>query len=717
MEERNDLIDRRFIHYDEAGRALIRKAYAVAAAALKEELRDSGRPFIEHPLQVASILADEIGLQADAVAALFLHEATRKQNLVLPPEEFGEEILTVVDGLNKISTIKPKDTRLEAENYRRLIIQYSTDPRVVVIKLADRLEIMRSIGSLPKLTRERKLLETLLLYIPIAHQLGLYRLKSEMEDIYFRYAEPEEYRLITNKLKATEKDREQLTEEFIGPLQRKLREAGIRYRLKVRTKTAYSIFKKMQRQKVPFEGVYDVFALRFIIGCDGDLAEEKRLCWAVYSYVTEEYEPDTSRLRDWITTPKSNGYESLHITVKNREGAYLEVQIRTERMDDIAENGHAAHWAYKGISREQNLDEWLKTVRRNLEQPQAVRPEDLPQPPSREIFVFTPTGELRILSAGATLLDFAFLIHSNLGLRCTGGKINGKAVSLREKLKTGDAVEILTGKNQKPSSDWLSFAVTSKARTKIKQALREAEFKKAAEGKELLARRLKNWKLSFPDDLMAEFMKKYRYSGVNSLYAEIGDGLMDLNLIKSYLLEQERAVRDAAAAEPAETAREEWKSGNARAGDDLIVINAEDLKGLDYKMAKCCNPVYGDEVFGFVTRNDGIKIHRLSCPNAARLMEKYAYRIHKVRWAETPSTGSFQVGLRISAQMEASVINEIMDIIGDFRASLRTFHLSEDAVHGLYHISLKISVPSHTELDKVLSQLRQHRHILRVSRN
>ena len=719
----NDLIDQKFNHYDENDRELIRKAYEIAKEALKDDVRDNGHPFIEHPLNVASIVADEIGLQADSVIALFLHEATRKHSEIdIRSANFDEEIYTIVDGLNKISTIKPKDTRLEAENYKKLIIQYSTNPKVTVIKIADRLEIMRNLGMFPKLTRERKILETLMLYIPLAHQLGLYNIKSEMEDIYFRYADPEQYRLITNKLKATEKDREKLTSEFIEPLKKTLSEKNIKYKLKVRTKTAYSIFKKMQVQKVPFEGVYDVFAIRFIIDCDENIDVEKSLCWDVYSYVTNEYEPDTSRLRDWVTNPKANGYESLHITVKNKDGAYLEVQIRTKRMDDIAENGHASHWSYKGISHEATIDNRLKTVRYNLEHPQAVNPEDVPQPPSKEIFVFTPSGELRILATGSSVLDFAFNIHSNLGTRCTGAKVNGKPVSIRHKLSTGDIVEIMSGKNQKPSQDWLNFVVTSKARNKIKQMLREAEFKKAADGKELLGRRLKNWKLSFPDDVMGDFMKKYKYSTVNALYASIGDESLDINLIKNYILEHDRLVQEAldeqkaADMEASEAARDHWKTHNSRVGDDIIVINTEDLKGLDYKMAKCCNPVYGDDVFGFVTRNDGIKIHRMSCPNAARLLEKYSYRIHKVKWAETPSTGSFQAGLRISAEMDPTVVNEIMDVINVFKASLRTFHMSEDPVHGLYNISMKISVPSNMELDKVMSVLRQNKHIEKVNR-
>ena len=559
-----------------------------------------------------------------------------------------------------------------------------------------------------------------MLYIPLAHQLGLYNIKSEMEDIYFRFAEPEQYRAITNKLKATERDRIRLTDEFIEPLKKTLSDNGIHYKLKIRTKTAYSIWRKMQKQKVPFEGVYDVFAIRFIIDCEPDAKTEKDLCWKVYSYVTEEYEADTKRLRDWVTNPKPNGYESLHITVKNKSGASLEVQIRTKRMDDEAENGQASHWSYKGIKHEAQLDKWLTSVRYALEHPHEGSPDELPQPPSKEIFVFTPSGELRILPAGATVLDFAFNIHSGLGVRCSGGRINGKAVSIREKLKTGDVVDIMSGKNQKPSSDWLSFVVTSKARNRIKQELNEEEYKKAAQGKELLGRRLKNWKLELTDEVLAELLKKLKYATLNSFYAAVAGGDVDVNDVKNYILDRDRLNAEAIeAAKEAEAERlgarsAEW--GNRHSSDDILVLNARDLKGLDYKMSKCCHPVFGDDVFGFVTRTEGIKIHRISCPNAARLISAYPYRIQKVKWADSPTGGSFQSTLKIVTDNESSVIGQITEIVNTFKASLRTFNVSENNRGGTYEITMRISVPSNMELDKVISQIRILKHVTKVSR-
>ena len=728
-----DLTEQKFSQFDEASRALVSRAYGIASRVLSGEVRGNGHPFIEHPLNVALIASDEIGLPADCVAAVFLHEATRKHPEIdlrkgtLPGDVtialggFPEDVYKMVDGLNKISTIKPKDTRLEAENYKKLIVQYSADPRVTVLKIADRLEVMRSLDLFPKSSRENKILETLMLYIPLAHQLGLYNIKSEMEDIYFRYAEPEEYRAITNKLKATERDRERLTQDFIEPLKKKLSDAGIQYKLKIRTKAAYSIWRKMQNQKVPFEGIFDVFAIRFIVDCEQDPKVEKDLCWKVYSYVTEEYEPDTNRLRDWITNPKPNGYESLHITVKNRDGAYIEVQIRTRRMDEEAENGQASHWAYKGIKHEKQLDKWLTSVRYALEHQQKNSPEDLPQPPSKEIFVFTPSGELRILPAGASVLDFAFHIHSGLGVRCTGGRINGKAVSIKEKLTTGDVVDIMSGKNQKPSSDWLNYVVTSKARSKIKQELNEDEFLKAAQGKELLGRRLKNWKLEFPDDMLADYLKKWHYSTQNSFYAAISDGDIDVNDVKNYILDYAKMASLAVeAAKEAEAAREESRAGewgDKPATDDILVLNARDLKGLDYKMAKCCHPVFGDDVFGFVTRTEGIKIHRISCPNAARLISAYPYRIQKVKWAESPAGGSFQSSLKIVTGMESSIIGQITEIVSLFKASLRAFNVVENPRSGTYEISMRISVPSNMELDKVISQIKNLKNVIKVVRS
>ena len=712
-----------FPRYDDAGIELICRAYEIASETLKEHTRGNGHPFIEHPVAVARIACDEIGLSAECIAAVFLHEATRfHPETDITSGGFGKDVYTIVDGLNKISTIKPKDTRLEAENYKKLIVSYSRDPRVTVLKIADRLEVMRSLELFPKASRERKVLETMMLYIPLAHQLGLYNMKSELEDIYFRYAEPEQYRAITNKLKSTERDRQKLMTQFIEPLKQKLSDEGIQYKLKVRTKTALSIYRKMQKQKVSFEDVFDVFAIRFVIDCEGDIKAEHALCWKVFSYVTEEYESDTKRLRDWISNPKPNGYESLHITVKNKEGSFLEVQIRTKRMDDMAESGLASHWSYKGIRHEETLDKWLTAVRKALESPigsesdpmSAYYEDEVHELPTRNIFVFTPSGELRQLPAGATVLDFAFDIHTNLGVKCTGGKVNGKAVRINEKLKTGDIVEIMSGKNQKPSADWLNIVVTAKAKNKIRQKLSEAEFNKAADGKELLTRRLKNWKMELEDDVLAAILKKLQLKTIKAFYEAIGNGDIDVADVKVMIQEIKTGTGEMIEAEDdrkTKTIIQEKSSG-----DDILVIDAKNVKGLDYRMAKCCNPVFGDDVFGFVTRTEGIKIHRMSCPNAARLIEMYPYRIQKVRWSDSPSSGNFQTGLRITTALEPYVINEIMDIVNSFRASVRMFNVVENNRQGTYEITMKIAVPSNLELDKVTSQIRILKNVLKINR-
>ena len=716
-------IDELFPRYDQSGKELISKAYDIAAEALKDMTRGNGRPFLDHPDAVARIADEEIGLSAECIAAVYLHEAMRfKPETDITSAGFGKDIYTIVDGLNKISTINPKDTRLEAENYKRLIVSYSKDPRVTVLKIADRLEVMRSLEMFPKASRERKVLETMMLYIPLAHQLGLYNIKSELEDIYFRYAEPEQYRAITNKLKSTEGDRQKLMTQFIEPLKQKLSEEGINYKLKVRTKTALSIYKKMQKQKVPFEGVFDVFAIRFIIDCEEDRAVEHALCWKVFSYVTEEYESDTKRLRDWISNPKPNGYESLHITVKNREGSFLEVQIRTKRMDDMAESGLASHWSYKGIRHEATLDKWLTAVRKALESPlgsegdpmAAYYEDEVHEIPTKDVFVFTPSGELRKLPSGATVLDFAFDIHTNLGIKCIGGKINGKAVRINERLQTGDIVEIMSGKNQKPSTDWLNIVVTSKAKNKIRQKLSEAEFKKAADGKEILGRRLKNWKMELDHETLAAILKKLQLKTINSFYAAIGDEQLDVAEVKNMILELTQGQQEQqASAEPEKKARE---AIHEKGTDDILVIDAKNVKGIDYRMAKCCNPVFGDDVFGFVTRTEGIKIHRMSCPNAGRLMDMYPYRIQKVKWSENPSSSNFQTGLRVIAALEPSVINEIMDIVNSFRASLRMFNVAENDRQGTYDITMKIAVPSNLELDKVTSLIRNLKNVIKINR-
>lgn len=619
--------------YDQESRSMVVSAYTAAEESLKDKKRDNGKPFIDHPLGVAEIVSSMIGLTPDAVAAIFLHEANRFQGTTAEEinsspmlerfrKDYPKDIIDIVIGLNKISFIRLQETNLDEERYRKLIISYSTDPKVVLIKLADRLELMRNVGSLTPAKRKVKMMESMLLYIPLTHQLGLYNIKTEMEDLFLRYTEPEKYKEISRKLKETAPAREALVEEFIKPLEIKLKQDGIKYELKARTKSPYSIWKKMLAQKLPFEDICDIFAIRFIIEAPDDREREAELCWRVYSLVTEEYEPDTNRLRDWISKPRPNGYESLHTTVKNTRGDVVEVQIRTERMDFNAEQGNAAHWSYKGIKSQGGLTDWLNSVRNLMKEGKNRDYEHVPAV-LNEILVYTPAGDLRQLHKGATLLDFAFEIHTNIGLRCTGGRINGKMASIKEELNTGDVVEIITSKNQRPSEGWLNFTVTSKARAKIRQKLKEEENKRATIGKELLARRLKNWKLTLGDEALNELVKKLKFKTVNEFFGAIGDGRLDPMEVKEFLTEARTSAH-------IEDERIRPVINPDRLAESLVL--PKKLQGITVKISRCCHPSKGDPVFGFITIKEGVKIHRDDCPNASRLKTNYPYRVIAVNW-------------------------------------------------------------------------------------
>lgn len=705
--------------YNEEERRSITDAYKVAEQSLEGIRRGNNSPFIGHAAGVAHIVAKELGLMSDAVVATFIHEALRFDETILDSvsKRFSPDIIDMAISLNKIAAINPKDTRLEAENYRKLIISYSSDPRVSLIKLADRLEVIRNIELLPKSNQKKKITETIMLYVPLAHQLGLYNLKSELEDRFLKYTEPEQYRTITNKLKATERDRENMARNFIIPLREKIDRSGIRYELKTRTKSAYSIWKKMQVQNVPFEMVYDLFAVRFIIDSEPVKEIEHELCWKVYSMVTEEYTPDPSRLRDWLTIPKRNGYESLHTTVTDRSGNSIEVQIRTKRMDDKAENGDASHWMYKGIKRVDSLEKWLSAVKKMLESPDPEKYKQVSDTVLNEIFVFTPTGDLRRLPAGACVLDFAFDIHTNFGLKCSGAKIDGKLVSIKEKLKTGNVIELMSNKNQKPSQDWLNFVVTSKARSKIRQKIKEEETKKAGAGRELLERRLKNWKLEINDEMLHELCKKYKYKSVIEFYSALGEGLADISEIKSFItnyLENDHPHQE----REKERVKQKSAENEKEYPTDFLVIDGK-LNNVGYKMAKCCNPIFGDDVFGFVSIKEGIKIHRISCPNAARLFDNYPYRIQKVKWKESVKSSNFQSTLKVVTIDDPTVNQVIIDRIHSFNISIRSLYTKERESRksgGSYDIYIQISVSNNQQLDKLISTIKKVRGVTNVIR-
>lgn len=698
----------------------ITAAYRIAEEAMKDKFRENRHPFIEHPLGVARIVAEDIHLGYESVIAVFLHETIRfypdvLQNL--PKGAFSQEVIDIARSLNKIAAIKPKETRLEAENYKRLIVSYSRDPRVMLIKIADRLDVMRNIDLLPKASQERKVTETMFLYIPIAHQLGLYGIKTELENIFFRCTEPERFREITNKLKATAAEREELLNAFLIPIKRRISETGLKVSYKQRTKAAWSIWKKMQKQDIPFEKVMDLLAVRIIIDTPaGNPEREKELCWKVYSIVTDEYQPDTTRLRDWISKPKSSGYESLHITVRFRGDIFVEVQIRTARMDDEAEHGHASHWAYKGIKEEKGLTPWLQSVRNILESDNRNDYEYVSRFLSEDVFVFTPDGELRRLPKGATVLDFAFNIHTNLGIKCIGATIDGKPASIKDRLQTGQVVEIKSGKNQRPSPDWLNFVVSSKARNKIRLKLKEEALKKAATGKELLERRLKNWKMELSDEDVGNLCKKYKLKNISDLLAAIADNKVDIMDIKSYISRKQQGSEEHNPTPAAKETPAPGQTARRDNPDDYLVIDGK-LSNVSYKMARCCNPIYGDEVFGFVSVKEGIKIHRMSCPNAARLIENYPYRIQKVRWKQTAATSSFQTTVKAITD-DSAAYPAIIQTVTDFGASLRSSSMTPRSGRnaGEFDVRMQIYVSSNSLLDKIISAIRKTRGVLSAVR-
>ena len=691
---------------------LLKKAFRVAANAHKEKRRENGDPFIFHALAVAQIVVDEIGLKGTAAISVLLHETSQINGFGDDDfaKEYNQEVATIVTGLNKISKIDPKTSSSEVENYRQLVISYSADPRVILIKLADRLDVMRHLYFFADSKQVKKANETLTLYAPLAHRLGLYSVKTELEDLSLKYTEPADYIHIVNKLEETAKERNTYIEKFIKPIVAGLDQYGQRYEIKSRTKSIFSIWKKMKKQKIPFEEVFDLFAIRIIL--ESELPLEKAECWRTYSIVTEKYIPNPERMRDWISVPKSNGYESLHATVIGPEGKWVEVQIRTRRMDEIAEMGIAAHWKYKGIRQQQGIDDWLTDLRNLLEQAEDSNEmaESLKQLDSyqKEIFVFTPNGDLKKLPSGATVLDFAFEVHSKLGVSCVGAKVNNRLASIKDALKNGDQVEIITSKNQKPTKDWLSFAITSKARSKIKQSLKEEELKVANIGKELLLRRLKNWKLELTDEMASQFIKKNKIRSITEFYAMLANEKIDIADIKTYIETADLVEEKSSAPEIAYAQPKEQESG------DFLVID-EHLANVDYKLATCCNPIFGDDIFGFVTISHGIKIHRTSCPNAKSMIERYSYRIVKAKWQQTRESSSFQTTIRIIGEDQIGLFNRISEVLTkELKVSLRS--ASFDTKGGVFEGKIKVFVGNIKQLDMIIHRLHRIKGVIKASR-
>lgn len=700
-----------------------RKIYHYFNKAIKDGTvqRDTfGLNPILNGLCTAQIAIEEIGLGRDGVVAIMLYSIMEEQ----PDEQnvsadFGESVNRIIHGLLRIRELYKKSPVIESENFRNLLLSFAEDMRVILIMIADRVNLMRQIRDTDnEEARHRISEEASYLYAPLAHKLGLYKLKSELEDLSLKYLEHDAYYLIKEKLNATKKSRDAYIERFIGPIQQRLEEAGLKFHMKGRTKSIHSIWQKMKKQKCGFEGIYDLFAIRIIIDSP-QLEKEKMLCWQAYSIVTDMYQPNPKRLRDWLSVPKSNGYECLHITVLGPENKWVEVQIRTERMDEVAERGLAAHWRYKGVKGENNVDEWLNSIRSALESGDNLQVMDQFKMDlyEDEVYVFTPKGDLLKFPKGATILDFAYHIHSGIGNTCVGGRINGKAVSIREVLHSGDTIEILTQSNQKPKRDWINLVYTSRAKSKIRLAIKDAEHKDGILAKEALERRFKNKKVDVEESIMSHTIKKLGFKVVSDFYRAIADEKLDINtVVDKYINIRDHELNPNATA-PTRSA-EEFNYYNpseniVKGNDDVLVID-RNLKGLEFSLAKCCRPIYGDPVFGFVTVNGGIKVHRQDCPNAAELRKRFGYRIVKARWSGK-GTSQYSITLRIIGNDDIGIVNNITNIISkEEKIMMRSININSH--DGLFSGNLDVILEDTSKLEALLKKLRTIRGVKQVIR-
>ena len=701
---------------DKTDRKLIRLAFDTALEAHKDMRRRSGEPYIYHPIAVATIAAEEIGLGATSVVCALLHDVVEDTHLSLEDIRglFGPKVEKIIDGLTKISGVFDQKSSLQAENFRKMLLTLSDDVRVILIKLADRLHNMRTLDSLPREKQLKIASETAYLYAPLAHRLGLYAMKTELDDLALKHTEPEVYRTIAQKLQQTKKDRDKFIHDFVRPLKEEFQKMGFKAEIKGRPKSINSIWNKMKKQQVPFEEIYDLFAIRIIL--DTPYEQEKADCWRAYSIVTDYFVPNPDRLRDWISTPKANGYESLHTTVMSNSGKWVEVQIRSIRMDEIAEKGYAAHWKYKETAAENALDEWLSRIREMLENAEANAIDFLDDFKlnlfADEIFIFTPSGDLKTMPSGSTALDFAFEIHTDIGERCIGAKINHKLVPISHKLHSGDQVEILTSSKQHPKEDWLAFVITAKAKSKIKTALKEQKRKLADDGREKLERRLRNLKVNIKTLNINDLLIFYKVPTVLDLYHRIAIEAIDLKNLKDFFTEDGVQIQKPINNKPDGQSFEELVK-NVRGSADMLVIG-ENIDKIDYKLSPCCNPIPGDDVFGFITVSEGIKIHRTNCPNAIQLMSKHGYRIVKAKWTGQKEI-AFLAGIRINGADEVGVVNNITRVISnELKVNMRS--ISIDSNEGLFEGTIMLFVHDTEHLKKLMAKLSHVNGILSVTR-
>ncbi len=699
----------------------VRKALEILVEYLGDKKTITGQSSVIHALSVARIVIDEMGLGFPSLIASILHDCAGKIDLKDNKTEklFGSNVIKVLKGLANIENIETTRSTYQAENFLKLILSLADDIRVILIKLVERLEYMRNLKGAKIDIRLRLASESYFLYAPLAHRLGLYMLKSEMEDRAMMFLDPAAYKMIDEKLKQTTSSRNRLIRDFSAPLKEEMDKQNIKYEIKGRTKSIHSIWQKMKRQGVEFDEVYDVFAIRIIL--DTAREKEKADCWKVYSLVTDLYQPNPSRLRDWISVPKSNGYESLHTTVIGPRKKWVEVQIRSTRMDEIAEKGLAAHHKYKGAEGDKAIDKWLLHMREILESADEEDKELIEHVRSGlysdEVFVFTPRGDLRRLAAGATVLDFAFEIHTQVGEKCVGAKVNGKNVGIKHILENGDQVAVITSKNQKPKRDWLSFVATGKAKGRIKSALNAEKVQLAAEGKAILVRRLKNWKIAYNDSLVKSLLDHFRLPNATELYYQIQNEKIDLQDIKDYLKtagqrkepdvkENEQIIQQA----PEEV--DSRLTADDMFGDYLIIDDK--LEGLDYKLSKCCNPVPGDKIFGFVTIAEGVKIHRVNCPNAPNLMANYPYRVLMARWTKTEDSPAFQTGIRIVGIDDHAMITKIYEVLTSYKVNLRNFKYENH--DGMFEGIIYLFVPNTNILNGLIRKILSIDGVLKASR-
>ena len=687
---------------------MIRLAFNMALESHQDMRRKSGEPYIYHPIAVAQIAAEEIGLGTTSIVCALLHDVVEDTDITLEDieREFGKKVAKIIDGLTKISGVFDYNSSLQAENFRKMLLTLADDVRVILIKLADRLHNMRTMDFMPRDKQLKISSETVYLYAPLAHRLGLYTLKSELEDLSMKYMEPVTYKFIAQQLNEKRNERENFVRNFIAPISEILNEQGLAADVYGRPKSIHSIWTKMRKKNIPFDEVYDLFAIRIILNSKPE--NEKSDCWKAYSIVTDLYHPNPDRLRDWISSPRANGYESLHTTVMGPRGQWVEVQIRTTRMNEIAEKGFAAHWKYKEPSADNGadsgLDQWIHKVREMLNNPESNALDFLDDFKmnlfSDEIFIFTPKGALIQLPISATALDFAFEIHTDIGASCIGAKVNHKLVPLSHKLQNGDQVEVITSSKQSPKEDWLGFVVTAKAKSKIKSLLKEEKRKIAEQGKEILERKLKSLKITYNTDNLYKLTYYFKLPSTLDLFFNVAKGMIDLRQLKEFVASEK--VIESKPERPENLTPEQFTKKPKSDNDTLLI--GEDLQKLDYKLSTCCNPIPGDDVFGFVTVGDGIKIHRTNCPNATKLMSNYGYRIVKARWNSQKEL-AFLTGLKIIGIDDVGLINNITTVIsGDFKVNMRS--ITVDTNQGMFDGSIMVYVNNTTHLDAMIAKLK-----------